>query len=133
MPTPMVTPTSRQAAHCARDVLTVLPVLAHGLHGILTHRGASAPNGGDGRGGDQSDAEYCKFPGRNGEIDAPVEGLAVDDIDQNQAERSAESEAIRHAERARENTLAREHADDLPAQHADMPQHPELGTAGEGG
>jgi hypothetical protein len=24
-----------------------LPVLAHGLHGVLTHRGASAPNGGD--------------------------------------------------------------------------------------
>src|SRR5260370_42372449 len=101
------------------------PVLAHGLHGILTHRGASAPDGGDGRCGDQRDTEYGQLPGRDGEIDAPIEGLAIDDVDQNQAQCSAESEAVRHAERAREYAFAREHADDLPAQHTDAPQHAE--------
>src|SRR6266446_3738491 len=97
-PTPTPAPASRHAAQRVRDVFTALPVLAHGLHGILTHRGASAPDGRDGRCGDQRDAEDGELPGRDGEVDAPIEGLAIDDVDQNQAQCGAETEAIRHAE-----------------------------------
>ena len=40
---------------------------------------------------------------------------------------------VEHAEGADEHALAREHADDLPAQHADVPQHAEFGAARERG
>src|SRR5882762_10041530 len=45
---PTATPTRRHAARRARDVLMALPVLAHARHGVLGHRGASAPNDGEG-------------------------------------------------------------------------------------
>src|ERR1700733_15660737 len=109
------------------------PVLAHGLYGILTRRGASTPDRGDGCRGDEAQAQYCELPARNGEIDAPIEGLAIDDVNQNQAQSGAENESVRNTEGAGQNAFAGQHGDDLTAQHADMPQHAELGPAGEGG
>src|SRR3981189_1497061 len=107
MPMPTAMPTRRHAARRARNVLMALPVLAHGLYRVLTHCGAPAPNGGDRRCGDESDAERCKLPGRNGEIDAPIEGLAIDHVNQDQAQCGAETEAIGHTECAGEDAFAR--------------------------
>src|ERR1700721_3252755 len=109
------------------------PILAHGLHGILTRRGASTPNRGDGCRGDEGQAQYPELPARNGEIDAPIEGLAIDDVNQDQAQSGAENESVRNPEGAGQNAFTGQHADDLTAQHSNMPQHAELGSAGEGG
>src|SRR5271170_1137154 len=117
----------RHAALAASNILTASPILAHSLHRILTHGGASAPDGRKGRCEYQREAEYRKLPSRDGKIDAPIEGLAIDHVDQDQAQCRAKSETIRYTERAREDAFAGQHADDLPAQHADMPQHAELG------
>src|ERR1700728_4210312 len=109
------------------------PVLAHGLHGILTVRGASTPKRGDGCRGDEAQAQYRELPAWNGEIDAPIEGLAIDDVNQNQTQCAAENESVCNPEGAGQNPFTGQHGDDLTAQHAEMPQHAELGTAGEGG
>ena len=45
--------------------------------------------------------------------------------------RAAQDQAVEDAERAHEHALAREHADHLPAEHADMAQHAELGAPRE--
>src|ERR1700678_3222626 len=133
---PARTMVNRRAVQRARDVLigtAVLmrsPVLAHGLYGILTRRGASTPNRGDGCRGDEGQAQYRELPTWNGEIDAPIEGLAIDDVDQNQAQCAAENQSVRNPERAGQNAFAGQHRDDLTAQHADVPQHAELGSAG---
>ena len=123
----------RHTAQRAGLVLTASPILAHGLYRSLAGGGAAAPYGRDRRRGHQHGAEQDELPDRNGEIDAPIEGLAVDHINQDEAQHAAQSEAVENSEAAQEQPLAGQHADDLPAQHADVAQHAEFGAAGEGG
>ena len=80
--------------HGACDVPWAYQSSRTALYRSLAGGGASAPYGRDRRRGDQHGAEQGELPDRNGEIDAPIEGLAVDHINQDEAQHAAQSEAV---------------------------------------
>ncbi len=63
---------------------------------------------------------------------APVEGLAVHHVDQDQADERAQSQAEPDAERRYHQAFIAQHGADLATRHADVTQHAELAPARKG-
>jgi len=60
-----------------------------------------------------------------------MERLAVDDVDQHQADEASEREPHRKPQRACQRAFHGEHRADLAARHAEMAQHAEFAPARE--
>ena len=72
------------------------------------------------------EAEEREVAPRHGELHAPVERLAIDDVDQDQADRRPERGAHADPQSGGGRAFGGEHRADLPARHAEMAQHAEL-------
>src|SRR5688500_17445765 len=58
-----------------------------------------------------------------------MERLAVDDVDQDQADDPSHTQSEYGTQRGDQSTLDAEHDPDFPTRHADMMEHPELAPA----